>query len=237
MDKSQRSFRKPYVSAMFSQIASEYDRMTNIISFFIDSNWRKKIIKRLIGSNLVIDLCSGTGGLGTRLLSDRLYKGKVVFFDFNYDMLKVAKSRLKKLGLLDQAIIICGDVENLPFKKEVFDGAMMGFALRHIDDFFQFFKETKKVLKNRSIGYIMDIVHPEKLWVRCLSEFYFQKILPFVSEILSAKALVYQYIPISLYSLPKNEKLLRLIRASGFKKAGYKNLLGGIGAVFIMTKN
>lgn len=236
--------KKPYVSQMFSEISGEYDKLNRIISFCLDIVWRRKATSKLISSDpmdpnsdLVLDFCAGTGDMAVTLLYRHCFKGKVILCDFNRDMLKVAQAKLKRSGLLERICIVVCDVEKLPFKNNISDGAMMGFSLRHIEDLNLFFNETKRVLKKDKKAVLLDVAHPEVKLIKDIYFLYYDKILPKLSIIFSeGHAHVYSYLPKSLRLFFKQRDLVNILKKMGFSRVACQNVLFGMGVIYTLTK-
>jgi demethylmenaquinone methyltransferase/2-methoxy-6-polyprenyl-1,4-benzoquinol methylase len=229
--------KKPYVSQMFSEISGEYDRLNRILSFCLDIIWRNKTASKLISSHLVLDLCAGTGDMTKSLLSRRSFKGRIIMCDFNWDMLQKAQSKLRRLGLMERTCIVLCDVEKLPFKSNISDGAMMGFSLRHIEDLNLFFNEIKRILKKNKKAVLLDVAHPEVKLIKVVYFWYYDKILPKLSRIFSkGHADIYSYLPQSLRRFFKQKELLNISKGIGFSEASYKNVLFGTGVIYTLIK-
>jgi demethylmenaquinone methyltransferase/2-methoxy-6-polyprenyl-1,4-benzoquinol methylase len=243
MDKIMES-KKPYVSQIFSEISREYDKLNRIQSFCLDVLWRRKVTSKLISSNpkdsnsdLVLDFCAGTGEMAITLLSRHSFKGRVILCDFNEDMLKVAKAKLKRSGFSKRAGIVLCDVEKLPFKNNISDGAMMGFSLRHMEDLKEFFTETKRVLKKDRKAVFLDVAHPEVKLIKNIYFLYYDKVFPKISRIFSkGHAHVYSYLPNSLRVFFKQKDLVSIPKELGFSKVAYQNLFFGAGAIYTLIK-
>jgi demethylmenaquinone methyltransferase/2-methoxy-6-polyprenyl-1,4-benzoquinol methylase len=236
--------KKPYVSQMFSEISGEYDKLNRILSFCLDILWRRKVTSKLISSNpidpnsdLVLDFCAGTGEMAITLLSFHSFKGRVILCDFNEDMLKVAKAKLKRSGLLERACIVLCDVEKLPLKNNISDGAMMGFSLRHMEDLDLFFNETKRVLKKDKKAVFLDVAHPEVKLIKNIYFLYYDKIFPKISRIFSkGHAHIYSYLPNSLRLFFKQKDLLNILKKMGFSEVAYQNVFFGTGVIYTLIK-
>jgi demethylmenaquinone methyltransferase/2-methoxy-6-polyprenyl-1,4-benzoquinol methylase len=229
--------KKSYVSQMFSDISGEYDKLNRIISFCLDVLWRRKATSKLTSSDLVLDFCAGTGDMAITLLSRHSFQGKVILCDFNWDMLRVAQAKLKRSGLVERTCIVLCDVERLPFKNSISDGAMMGFSLRHIEDLNLFFNETKRVLRKDKKAVLLDVAHPEVKLIKDIYFLYYDKIFPKVSRIFSkGHGEVYSYLPQSLRRFLKQKDLLSILKEIGFSEAAYKNVLFGTGVIYTLIK-
>jgi demethylmenaquinone methyltransferase/2-methoxy-6-polyprenyl-1,4-benzoquinol methylase len=229
--------KKSYVSEMFSEICEEYDKLNRIISLCLDVLWRRKATSKLTSSDLVLDFCAGTGDMTITLLSRQSFKGKVILCDFNWDMLKLAQAKIRRSGLLDRVSIVLCDVEQLPFKRNISDGAMMGFSLRHIEDLTLFFNETKRVLRKDKKAVFLDVAHPEVKLIKDIYFLYYDKILPKVSRVFAkGHGEVYNYLPQSLRRFLKQKDLLNILKELGFSEAVYKNVLFGAGVIYTLRK-
>ena len=232
-----RQSNKAYVSQMFSEICGEYDKLNRIISFCLDILWRRKAASRLVSSDLVLDFCAGTGDMAITLLSRQSFKGKVVLCDFNQDMLEIAQVKLRRAGFLGRVSVVVCDVERLPFKTNVSDGAMMGFSLRHIEDLDLFFNETKRVLKKDKRAVLLDVAHPEVKLIKNIYFFYYDKILPKLSRIFSkGHADIYSYLPRSLKRFLRQKDMLNMLSEMGFSEAAYTNVFFGTAVIYTLTK-
>lgn len=88
----------------------------------------------------------------TEELSERI-DGMVVGLDKDFNALFNAKKRGKKLPL------VCGDVYNLPFKKETFDSVVFQFFLLWLKNPLTAFVEMKKVVI--PTGWIISTAEPD----------------------------------------------------------------------------
>ena len=225
------------MSEMFSEICGEYDKLNRIISFCLDVLWRRKATSKLTSSDLVLDFCAGTGDMTITLLSRQPFEGKVILYDFNWDMLQKAQAKLRRSGLLDRVSIVLCDVEQLPFRSNICDGAMMGFSLRHIEDLNLFFNETKRVLRKNKKAVFLDVAHPEVKLIKDIYFLYYDRILPKVSRIFSkGHGEVYSYLPQSLRRFLKQKELVNVSKKIGFSQVAYKNVLFGTAVIYTLRK-
>ncbi len=232
-----RHSNKANVSQMFSQICEEYDRLNRIISFCLDILWRRKAVSKLSSSYLVLDFCAGTGDMAITLLSNQSFKGKVILCDFNQDMLQKARAKLGRLRFSQRVFTVLCDVEYLPFKSNVSDGAMMGFSLRHMEDLKLFFNETKRVLEKDKRAVLLDVAHPEAKLIKGIYFFYYNKILPKLSRIFSkGHADIYSYLPRSLKRFLEQKDLFNMLSEMGFSEAAYTNLFFGAAVIYTLKK-
>jgi demethylmenaquinone methyltransferase/2-methoxy-6-polyprenyl-1,4-benzoquinol methylase len=117
------------VREMFDAIAPRYDLVNRIMTFRLDTRWRRKAV-RLLGlpsGSLVLDLASGTGDLCVDLARAGI---RPLSMDLSFGMLAADRSGAPR----SQA-----DILNLPIADASVDGATCGFALRNLLDLPSFF--------------------------------------------------------------------------------------------------
>ncbi|EQB63693.1 MAG: ubiquinone/menaquinone biosynthesis methyltransferase [candidate division Zixibacteria bacterium RBG-1] len=228
--------KKSFVRKMFSDIAPDYDHLNRIISFNLDFSWRKKSTENLEYSNLVLDLCAGTGDMASALFSHKNFKGKIILCDFSYEMLVLARKKLQNYGEKAQIYLVCGDVEKLPFKAEIFDGMMLGFSLRNLESQADFYSETKRVLQKGGTASFLEIAHPENILFSRVFYLYFYKWVPFISQFFTKRKYAYKYLPDSLKIFPKQKEVVKFIKTFDFEEVTYHNVMGGMAAVYKLVK-
>lgn len=121
--------------------AESYDTSTGVAFWqemdgWLFSDWKARIAP----GSLIIDLGCGTGRSSLPFLGIN----RVVSLDISPWMLKLCKGKLE-----NQAHVILGGIENLPFKDESFDVAISYGAFHHLPNPFQGLDEALRVLKRR----------------------------------------------------------------------------------------
>ncbi|MFO8109401.1 MAG: methyltransferase domain-containing protein [Thermoplasmata archaeon] len=119
-------------------LAVFYDHMMNFFDRLGMRRWRKRLWSGVRGK-LVLDAGSGPGS------NQPFYplKGRAVVLDADKHMLD--RGRIRDKG--GETTMILGDVENLPFKDEVFDTIVSSFLFCSLDNPEQGMKEFHRVLK------------------------------------------------------------------------------------------
>jgi SAM-dependent methyltransferase len=105
----------------------------------------------------VLDLGSGAGNdcfVARALVGET---GKVAGIDFTDKMVAKAKGNLEKLGY-DNMEFVLGDIENMPFPKNVFDVVISNCVLNLVPNKKQAYDEIYRVLKPNGHFCISDIV-------------------------------------------------------------------------------
>ena len=122
---------------MFDTIAPRYDLVNRIMTFRIDVGWRRETRDALwLDPGLVtLDLASGTGDFCVDLA-----KGghRPIGVDLSYGILAAART---------DALLVQGDLLNLPMPDRSVDAAVCGFALRNLVSLPPFVAELQRVVR------------------------------------------------------------------------------------------
>jgi demethylmenaquinone methyltransferase/2-methoxy-6-polyprenyl-1,4-benzoquinol methylase len=220
---------------MFARIAPRYDATNKVISAGMDEGWRRRTIALLQPprDGRIVDLCCGTGDIVFHLVrTDPTLR--VTGVDFCEPMLEGARVRaLRSRGEID---FVEGDVMQLPFDDNSFDGATMGFAMRNVADIDATLREVKRILKPGSRFVNLDMSKaPNAAWKACF-DLYFYRIVPLIGGLVSGSRQAYTYLPNSLTHHPNAEALRDRFSAAGFENAGFVRLMGGAVAVHYGSK-
>src|SRR5436309_14943384 len=123
---------------MFGQIARRYDFFNHFLSFGFDYGWRKQAIQalraRVAGgtpATRVLDIACGTGDLSFEALA-QIPNAEITGVDLAQPMLDLFRAKAEARGI--SAHIERGDVENLQFADNSFDGVTIGFGTRNFTD-------------------------------------------------------------------------------------------------------
>ncbi len=214
------------VREMFDAIAPRYDLVNRIMTFRLDTRWRRKAV-RLLGlapGSLVLDLASGTGDLCVDLERVGI---RPLSMDLSFGMLAADRSGAPR----SQA-----DILNLPIANASVDGATCGFALRNLVDLPSFFGELGRVVRPGGRIALLDVGVPRNPIIRFGNGIYFGRIVPRIGGWLSDPA-AYRYLPKSVAYLPEPEVMLRYLREAGFSDATHRQLSGGITQLLVATRD
>ena len=132
------------VQKVFSDVASNYDLMNDVMSFGTHRLWKKIFIDLVNPSkdDIIIDVGSGSGDLVLEI-QKKYYDTKIDVVDLNEEMLKEGKKRIKK-GNFN---FYLQNAENLNFESNTYDKYLISFCLRNITNTDQALKEAFRVLK------------------------------------------------------------------------------------------
>jgi len=225
-----------YVRDMFARIAPRYDAANRVLTAGMDERWRKRAIARLAPARegTVLDLCCGTGDVVFHLLrTDPTLT--VTGIDFCEPMLAGARRRAPREAR-GAARFVEGDVMQLPFETNTFDGATMGFSLRNVVDIDRVLREILRVLRPGARFVNLDVSKaPNKVFKR-LFDLYFYRAVPLIGGIVGGSKQAYTYLPNSLTHHPDAAALAERFARAGFVSSGFERLMGGSIAIHYGTK-
>lgn len=214
------------VQEMFDTIAPRYDLVNRIMTFRLDTRWRRKAVRLLAlpKGSTVLDLASGTGDLCIDLQRVGI---RPLSMDLSFGMLAADRSGSPR----SQA-----DILNLPVGDDSVDGATCGFALRNLVDLSSFFNELGRVVRPGGRIALLDVGIPHNPIVRFGNGIYFGKVVPKIGGWLSDPA-AYRYLPKSVAYLPPRNEMLQMLRSAGFSDAVHMQLSGGITQLMLGSRD
>jgi demethylmenaquinone methyltransferase/2-methoxy-6-polyprenyl-1,4-benzoquinol methylase len=214
------------VRAMFDAIASRYELVNKLMTFGLDSKWRRRAVAdlRLPPQSLVLDLAAGTGDF-TRELTRQ--GQRAIATDLSYGMLQAGSA---------MPDIVQADASCLPFRSACFDGITCGYALRNFTDLAATFDEMARVTRGGGRISLLEVAEPRSgLW-RAGFRFWFRRIVPFIGGLVSDRE-AYHYLPQSTAYLPASEEIVVMLNAAGFSAVNHRRIMGGLSQQFIATRS
>ena len=213
------------VQDMFDAIAPRYDMVNRIMTFRLDTRWRKIAVRKLALAKgaRVLDLASGTGDLCVDLRKSGLTP---LSFDMSFGMLAADHSKAPRVQ---------ADILRLPIATQSVDGVTCGFALRNLVDLNIFFNEIARVTKSGGRIALLDVSTPTNPLIRWGNSVYFGKVVPRIGGLLSNRA-AYNYLPKSVAYLPSPEQLVVMLQNAGFEHVRHEQLSGGLTQLMHATK-
>ncbi|CAC9972824.1 demethylmenaquinone methyltransferase [Flavobacterium sp. CF108] len=208
--------KKEQVAQMFDNISGNYDNLNRVISFGIDTKWRKKVLKIVSDSkpNVILDIATGTGDLA--ILMAKTNAEKIIGLDISAGMLEVGKKKVEEKKLSNVIDLVLGDSENIPFEDNYFDAITVGFGVRNFEHLEKGFAEILRVLKPNGVFVILETSVPDKTPYKQGYKFYSKNILPLIGKLFSKDNSAYGYLSESAAAFPYGEALNNILRKTGF---------------------
>ena len=170
---------------LFDGIASGYDFLSQLFSFFQTGSWRRFLVSRLnVGAgDTVLDICTGTAGVAIKIA--RTSGAKVVGVDLSQGMLQLGQENVAKTGLKANVALLLGRAEALAFADARFDAVCFTYLLRYVEDPRATLREIVRVLKPGGSLVSLEFAVPENLVVRSLWNVYTRLVLPLATRPIS----------------------------------------------------
>ncbi len=174
-----RTEDKPvFVRGLFDKGARYYD---NVVDWgFLGSGafyrrWAQQRHGLRPGMQL-LDVACGTGLMATAAAQILGSAETITCLDPSEGMLAVARTKLN-------ARFVVGRAESLPFPDNSFDFLTMGYALRHVTNLEETFREYRRVLKPGGKLLILEVTKPSSRVGSSLFGLYFGKIYPALTRL------------------------------------------------------
>jgi demethylmenaquinone methyltransferase/2-methoxy-6-polyprenyl-1,4-benzoquinol methylase len=235
--------KKRLVQEQFDPIARTYDLADTLLSFGLDSRWRKKAIRLLAlePGSLVLDACGGTAGLA-KLAAGRVGPlGRVMVYDFNRPMMDAGKKKLQagsppSPGEASIISFVQGDAEDMSFPGGTFDAVTIGFGIRNLAHPVKGLAEFLRVLKPGGKLMILEFSIPVNALLRRLYHFYSFHWMPFAGRLICGTGTSFRYLAESIRVFPMPDGMAEQIKSSGFSDVRFERLSNGIAVVYLATK-
>jgi len=234
-----KNHRERFVQETFDDIAGRYDFLNRVISFHLDTVWRRRAIKvlELKGTGkFVLDLGSGTGDLTFAAAKEMGSQGRVFGLDFSAGMLRHAEIKRHKLVQGEKTAFILGSALAAPFADETFEAIVTAFVLRNISDLNQFFMESYRLLNPGGRLATLDMFPPTRGIFSVLYSFYFYRLVPWIGAGLASNKTAYRYLSDSVREFNPPETIAELIRQAGFIEVRIERFFKGAVCLHVAQK-
>lgn len=227
--KSQKADK---VAQVFSDVASRYDLMNDLMSLGLHRIWKNHFINqaRIRPHHRVLDIAGGTGDLEPLILKKLGDQPELYLLEINHAMLLEGRKRLTDAGHFHRIQFVEADAEQLPFPDHHFDRITLAFGLRNMTDKAQALRESHRVLKAGGSLHVMEFSKP-KAFLKPFYDFYSFQMIPRMGQHIAGQKEHYQYLVESIRKHPDQETLKTLFEQAGFEKVSYENLNQGIVAI------
>ena len=222
--------------AMFDEIARRYDLMNRLISLGLDKSWRKKAIQTLgpKADGLYLDIGAGTGDLSYGLAKAQP-TAKVIGLDPSFGMLTFGKKKARDAAIEDRVTFTMGDAMALPFSDNRFDGVILGFCIRNVENRAGALGEMQRVLKPGGRLTILELTTPEHGLQALLHKIHTTTTIPAAARLLSLSR-AYSYLVRSVRAFPVSSEFDGQVQAAGFVATSFTPLTFGTATIFTGVK-
>ena len=196
---------------MFDRIAANYDRANRLLSFGRDKIWRQQAVEELQpwDEGQYLDVGTGTGDLVDEILK-QAPGAHIDGIDPSEKMLHIAKSK----NLPDSVHFFPADATALPMEDETYDGIILGFCFRNIEQREKALLEFFRVLKPGGRLVILEAVYPKNPIVRLGYNIY-SALVPLIGKIWGEGS-AYRYLMNSIKHFYTPGTLFLMLHNTGF---------------------
>jgi len=225
---SEESLR--HTQALFASIARRYDLVNTILSAGLHLVWKRRAVAHAVlrRGDRVLDAGVGTGDLSHLALAAG---ASVIGTDVSLEMLTLARLKLNRASFR----CVGGDLSQLPFGADSFDAVLTAFTLRHPTDLDEALRELRRVLAPGGRLVILEFARPTRPLVAAAYRAY-SALIPVLGGWLAGDADAYAYLVESIQRFPAQALLAERLKAAGFRDVVYRNLTGGIVAIYTAVR-
>jgi demethylmenaquinone methyltransferase/2-methoxy-6-polyprenyl-1,4-benzoquinol methylase len=212
----------------FSRIAGRYQLLNSILSFGLDSFWRRTAITHLklsSGCN-VLDVGTGTGDMLTRIGDKSVRKYGI---DPEINMFEAGR-------WIDGTSLIAGVSESLPFRSDSIDRITSAFAIRNFQDRSAAFIEFFRVMRSGAHGSALEMSRPANSLIGIPARWYIRWLVPIIGTLISGDRKAYKYLSYTVLHFPYPEVIVDELRTAGFTNIKGRRLIGGVTALYTFRK-
>ncbi|CRK75212.1 bifunctional demethylmenaquinone methyltransferase/2-methoxy-6-polyprenyl-1,4-benzoquinol methylase UbiE [Nereida ignava] len=220
------------VQGVFTNVASKYDIMNDVMSVGIHRVWKDAMMDWLAprAGQRLLDVAGGTGDISFKFLG-RAGSGHATVLDITESMLVEGRQRAEANDMATQLDWAVGDAMALPFKDNTFDVYTISFGIRNVTRPQEALNEAYRVLKPGGRLMVLEFSQLPNPMMQKAYDLYSFNVIPRMGKLIANDADSYQYLVESIRQFPDQETFLSMVKAAGFENASYRNLSLGIAAL------
>ena len=225
------------VKGVFDSVAEKYDIMNDVLSIGTHRIWKDILVNSILGLKSTtrsfshLDLATGTGDIGYKILDKKSDNTSIFMMDINENMLGQAMNRREYSKHRDSIQFVVSDAEKIPLEDNSIDTVSIAFGIRNVASIENALSEIYRVLKHGGKFFCLEFSKVEIPMIDNLYEFYSKNIIPEIGYIVTKDRDSYQYLVESINRFPRQEEFIDIIRQAGFTRPKFTNLSGGIAAI------
>jgi demethylmenaquinone methyltransferase/2-methoxy-6-polyprenyl-1,4-benzoquinol methylase len=220
------------VHGVFTNVASKYDIMNDVMSMGIHRVWKDALMDWLAprDGQQLLDVAGGTGDVAFRFLG-RAPGATATVLDMTESMLIEGQKRAEATELAEKLDWIVGDAMALPFPDNSFDRYTISFGIRNVTRIPDALAEAFRVLRPGGRLVVLEFSQLPNDGLQKLYDLYSFNVIPRMGQLIAGDRDSYQYLVESIRRFPDQETFAQMIRDAGFEQVSYRNLSLGIAAL------
>ena len=220
------------VHGVFTNVASRYDVMNDVMSVGIHRIWKDAMMDWLAprAGQKLLDVAGGTGDIAFRFLK-RAPEAQATVFDMTESMLIEGQKRAEAEHMSEKLDWVVGDAMDLPFEDNSFDVYTISFGIRNVTRIPDALSEAFRVLKPGGRLMVLEFSQLPNAGLQKLYDLYSFNVIPRMGQMIANDRDSYQYLVESIRNFPDQDSFAALIRSAGFENVSYRNFSFGIAAL------
>ncbi len=220
------------VHGVFTNVASKYDIMNDVMSGGIHRIWKDAMMDWLAprSGQRLLDVAGGTGDIAFRFLK-RAGAAEAVVLDMTESMLVEGRKRADAEALSSQLEWIVGDAMALPFEDNSFDVYTISFGIRNVTRVADALSEAYRVLRPGGRLMVLEFSQLPNPAMQKAYDLYSFNVIPRMGQLVAGDSDSYQYLVESIRKFPDQETFAGMIRNAGFENVSYRNMTFGVAAL------
>ncbi len=221
--------KEDYVRDVFTEIASYYDKMNEIMSMGMIQGWHRFMMRKAgdICSKRCLDIGTGTGDIAFLLAENAGSDGEVYGVDITPKMLEFAEEKMKTKDLPRPVIFEVGDALALKFDDDSFDVVTSGYMLRNVTDVQKAVDEMYRVLRPGGVAVVAELSKPDNRIIRYFYELYMKHRVARLGrkydkgEAIDGRYSAYEWLTSSVEGFPRGKEMADKFTKAGFEEVRY----------------
>jgi demethylmenaquinone methyltransferase/2-methoxy-6-polyprenyl-1,4-benzoquinol methylase len=220
------------VHGVFTNVASKYDIMNDVMSGGIHRLWKDAMMDWLAprSGQRLLDVAGGTGDIAFRFLK-RAGAAEAVVLDMTENMLIEGRKRAEAEALSAQLDWIVGDAMALPFEDNSFDVYTISFGIRNVTRVSDALSEAFRVLRPGGRLMVLEFSQLPNLAMQKAYDLYSFNVIPRMGQVIAGDSDSYQYLVESIRKFPDQDRFAAMIRDAGFENVSFRNMTFGVAAL------